>query len=179
DVAVAANGDIIVSDGPGGKNNARIAKFTREGKVITARGKRGSRPGEFRGNHSVAIALTGRVYIAARSNNPVEIFSPHRPVLTQWKQFGRPSGLFIDKHDVLYVSDSESNMAQNPGFRRGVRIGSVKDGKVTAFIPEPTPPKEGTGAAANTWGECVAVDDAGNVYVGMYDAGTVQRYVKM
>jgi len=69
-------------------------------------------------------------------------------------------------------------MAQNPGFKRGVRIGSVKDGKVTAFIPELTPPKEGTGAAANTWGECVAVDDAGNVYVGMYDAGTVQRYVK-
>ena len=178
DVAVAANGDIIVSDGHGGKTNARIAKFTSDGKFITAWGKRGSGPGEFGVNHSVAIDSTGRIYVADRSNNRVEIFSPDGAFLTEWKQFGRPSGLFIDKHDVLYVSDSESNMAQNPGFRRGVRIGSVKDGKVTAFIPEPTPPKEGTGAAANTWGECVAVDDAGNVYVGMYDAGTVQRYVK-
>jgi sugar lactone lactonase YvrE len=98
--------------------------------------------------------------------------------LAEWKQFGRPSGLFIDKNDTLYVTDSESNMAQNPGFKRGVRIGSVKDGKVAAFIPEPAPPKEGTGAASNTWGESVAADDAGNVFVGMYDAGTVTRYVK-
>ena len=54
----------------------------------------------------------------------------------------------------------------------------MKDGKVTAFIPDPAPAKEGTGAASNTWGECVAVDDAGDVLVGMYDGGTVQRYVK-
>jgi DNA-binding beta-propeller fold protein YncE len=179
DVAVAANGDIIVSDGHGGNTNARIAKFSGDGKFIAAWGKRGSGPGEFGVNHSLAIDSAGRIFVADRSNNRVEIFSPDGTFLTEWKQFGRPSGLFIDKHDVLYVSDSESNMAQNPGFRRGVRIGSVKDGKVTAFIPELTPPKEGTGAAANTWGECVAVDDAGNVYVGMYDAGTVQRYVKM
>ena len=84
----------------------------------------------------------------------------------------------FDRCGVKDCVDSESNMAQNPGFKRGVRIGSVKDGKVTAFIPEQAPPKEGTGAAANSWGECVAVDDAGNVYVGMYEAGTVERHVK-
>ena len=178
DVAVARNGDIIVSDGHGGNTNARIVKFTPDGKFIAAWGKRGSGPGEFGVNHSVAIDSAGRIYVADRSNNRIEIFSPDGAFVAEWKQFGRPSGLFIDKNDILYVSDSESNMAQNPGFKRGVRIGSVKDGKVTAFIPELTPPKEGTGAAANTWGECVAVDDAGNVYVGMYDAGTVQRYVK-
>jgi len=143
DVAVAANGDIIVSDGHGGKTNARIVKFTSDGKFITAWGKRGSGPGEFGVNHSVAIDSTGRIYVADRSNNRVEIFSPDGAFLTEWKQFGRPSGLFIDKHDELYVSDSESNMTQNPGFRRGVRIGSVKDGKVTAFIPELIPPKGG------------------------------------
>jgi DNA-binding beta-propeller fold protein YncE len=178
DVAVARNGDILVSDGHGGKTNARIVKFTSDGKFITAWGKRGSGPGEFGVNHSLAIDSAGRIFVADRSNNRVEIFSPDGAFLAEWTQFGRPSGLFIDKSDILYVSDSESNMAQNPGFKRGVRIGSVKDGKVTAFIPELAPPKEGTGAEANTWGECVAVDDAGNVYVGMYDAGTVQRYVK-
>src|SRR5579871_1971743 len=178
DVAVAANGEIIVSDGHGGNTNARIVKFTSGGKFITAWGRRGSGPGEFGVNHSLAIDSSGRIFVADRSNNRIEIFSPDGVFLAEWKQFGRPSGLFIDKNDILYVTDSESNMAQNPGFKRGVRIGSVKDGKVTAFIPELTPPKEGTGAAANTWGECVAVDDAGNVYVGMYDAGTVERYVK-
>ncbi|MBV9970152.1 MAG: hypothetical protein JO228_09225, partial [Xanthobacteraceae bacterium] len=106
------------------------------------------------------------------------IFSPDGAFLEEWKQFGRPSGLFIDKKDVIYVTDSESNTAQNPGFKRGIRIGSVKDGKVAAFIPDPDPPKEGTGAASNTWGESVAADAAGNVYLGAYDAGTVRRYVK-
>ncbi len=178
DVAVARNGDIIVSDGHGGKTNARIVKFTADGKFITAWGRRGAGPGEFGVNHSLAINSAGRVFVADRGNNRVEIFSPDGAFLAEWKQFGRPSGLFIDKNDVLYVSDSESNTAQNPGFKRGVRIGSVKDGKVTAFIPDPAPAKEGTGAASNTWGECVAVDDAGNVLVGMYDAGTVQRYVR-
>jgi 6-bladed beta-propeller len=178
DVAVAANGDIIVSDGHGGNTNARIVKFTSSGKFITAWGRRGSGPGEFGVNHSLAIDAAGRIFVADRSNNRIEIFSPDGVFLAEWKQFGRPSGLFIDKNDVLYVTDSESNMAQNPGFKRGVRIGSVKDGKVTAFIPELAPPKEGTGAASNSWGECVAADDAGNVFVGMYDAGTVARYVK-
>ncbi len=178
DVAVAANGDIIVSDGHGGNTNARIVKFTSGGKFITAWGRRGSGPGEFGVNHSLAIDSAGRIFVADRSNNRVEIFSPDGAFLAEWKQFGRPSGLFIDKNDILYVTDSESNMAQNPGFKRGVRIGSVKDGKVTAFIPEPTPAKEGTGAASNSWGESVAADGAGNVFVGMYDAGTVSRYVK-
>jgi hypothetical protein len=175
---VAANGDIIVSDGHGGNTNARIVKFTSAGKFVTAWGRRGSGPGEFGVNHSLAIDAAGRIFVADRSNNRIEIFSPDGVFLAEWKQFGRPSGLFIDKNDVLYVTDSESNMAQNPGFKRGVRIGSVKDGKVTAFIPELAPPKEGTGAASNSWGEAVAADDAGNVFVGMYDAGTVARYVK-
>jgi DNA-binding beta-propeller fold protein YncE len=178
DVAVATNGDIIVSDGHGGKTNARIAKFTSDGKFIMAWGKRGSGPGEFGVNHSLAIDSVGRIFVADRSNNRIEIFNPDGVFLGEWKQFGRPSGLFIDKNDLLYVTDSESNMAQNPGFKRGVRIGSVKDGKVTAFIPEPVPAKEGTGTESNSWGEAVAADDAGNVLVGMYDSGTVERYVK-
>ena len=178
DVAVAANGDIIVSDGHGGNTNARIVKFTSGGKFISAWGKRGDGPGEFGVNHSVAVDSSGRIFVADRGNNRVEIFSPDGAFQGEWKQFGRPSGLFIDKNDSLYVTDSESNMAQNPGFKRGVRIGSVKDGKVTAFIPDLEPAKEGTGAAANTWGESVAADDGGNVYVGRYDAGTVSRYVK-
>jgi DNA-binding beta-propeller fold protein YncE len=178
DVAVTANGVIIVSDGHGGNTNARIVKFTSAGKFVMAWGRRGAGPGEFGVNHSVAIDSAGRIFVADRGNNRVEIFSPDGAFLEEWKQFGRPSGLFIDKNDILYVTDSESNMAQNPGFKRGVRIGSVKDGKVTALIPDPEPAKEWTDAAANTWGESVAADDAGNVFVGMYDAGTVSRYVK-
>ena len=77
DVAVARNGDIIVSDGHGGKTNARIVKFTSDGKFIAAWGKRGSGPGEFGVNHSLAIDSAGRIYVADRGNNRVEIFGPN------------------------------------------------------------------------------------------------------
>ena len=105
DVAVAANGEIIVSDGHGGDTNARIVKFTSDGKFIAAWGKRGSGPGEFGVNHSLAIDSAGRIYVADRGNSRVEIFDPNGAYIGEWKQFGRPSGLFIDKNDILYVTD--------------------------------------------------------------------------
>ena len=59
--------------------------------------------------------------------------------LDPWTQFGRPSGIYIDKNDMLYVADSESeSVAKNhDGWKRGIRIGSASDGSVTAFIPDP------------------------------------------
>ncbi len=179
DVAVAPNGDIFVSDGHGGDTNARIVKFSKDGQFIKAWGKRGSGPGEFALNHSLAFDSAGRLFVADRSNNRIEIFDQDGNFLAEWKQFGRPSGIFIDRNDVLYATDSESNQAQNPGFKRGVRVGSAKNGEVTAFIPDPTPVREGTGPGTSTWGEAVAADDAGTVYVGTNDTKTVLRYVKM
>jgi hypothetical protein len=52
-----------------------------------------------------------------------------------WKLFGRPSSVYIDKNDTIYVADSQSDDKTNPDFKQGIRIGSVKDGKVLAFIP--------------------------------------------
>jgi sugar lactone lactonase YvrE len=178
DVAVAPNGDIFVSDGHGGNTNARIVKFSRDGKFIKAWGRRGAGPGEFALNHSLAFDSAGRLFVADRSNNRIEIFDQDGNFLGDWRQFGRPSGIYIDSNDILYATDSESNQAQNPGFRRGVRIGSVKDGKVTAFIPDPTPIREGTGPGNSSWGEGVTADAAGNVFVGMNDTRTVQKYAK-
>jgi DNA-binding beta-propeller fold protein YncE len=87
DVAAARNGDIIVSDGHGGDTNARIVKFTPDGKFIMAWGRRGSGPGEFGVNHSLAIDSAGRIYVADRSNNRVEIFDADGAFLGEWKQF--------------------------------------------------------------------------------------------
>src|SRR5262249_43459673 len=69
-----------------------------------------------------------------------------------------------------YVADSQSTPSNNPGFKQGIRIGSVKDGKVTAFIPEPS-----VEAGAP---EGIGVDDAGNVYAGWTAKMAVRRYVK-
>jgi sugar lactone lactonase YvrE len=178
DVAVAPNGDIFVSDGHGGNTNARIVKFSADGKFVKAFGRRGSGPGEFALNHSLAFDSAGRLFVADRANNRIEIFDQDGNFLAEWRQFGRPSGIYIDKSDMLYATDSESNETQNPGFRRGARIGSVKDGKVTAYIPDPTPIREGSGLGNSSWGEGIAADDAGNVFVGMNDTKTVEKYAK-
>jgi hypothetical protein len=118
------------------------------------------------------------VFVADRSNNRIEIFDQHGNFIAEWKQFGRPSGLFIDNNDIIYCTDSESSAAENPGFTRGITIGSAKDGKVTAFIPDSTSVGGSSGPSTRDWGEGVAVDDAGNIYVGMNGTKGVERYVK-
>lgn len=163
---VGRNGDIFVADGHTiGKGNARIVKFSKDGKFIKQWGEHGSGPGQFEIPHALAIDSKGRLFVADRGNSRIQIFDPDGKFLEEWKQFGRPSGLFIDKHDILYVADSQSQATDpngggyNPGFEQGIRIGSAKDGKVTAFIPIPPPPGVATNAP-----EGVAADQKGNVY---------------
>lgn len=155
DVAVAANGDIFVSDGHDQCKcpNQRIMKFSKDGKFIKAWGKRGSGPGEFGGLHGLALDSQGRLFIADRTNSRVHVYTPDGKFIASWEQFGRPSALVIDKDDNLYVSESQGELVPNPRVKRGIRIGSVKDGKVTAFIPDPRSTVQG-----------LAVDRQGNLY---------------
>jgi streptogramin lyase len=179
DVLIAPNGDIFVADGHGPGSNARIVKFSAEGKFIRSWGKQGSGPGEFNNPHSLAMDSTGRLFVADRGNSRIQIFDQNGNFLEQWRQFGRPSGVYIDRKDILYVADSESNTARNPGFRRGIRIGSAKDGKVTAFIPDPVlNPGQGLEPANGTAAEGVAADAAGNVYGAEVGPRNFKRYVQ-
>ena len=170
DVLVAPNGTIFVADGHGDKTNARIVKFASDGKFIKAWGKQGSGPGEFDVPHGLAMDSLGRLFVADRSNDRIQIFDQEGKFLADWRQFGRPSGIYIDKNDILYAADSQSGEKYNAPFRQGIRIGSVKDGKVTAFITEggPTP----------NMPEGVAADEEGNVFGGFTDKQTVKKFVK-
>ena len=96
-----------------------------------------------------------------------------------WTQFGRPSGLFIDRNDILYAADSESSNAgsmSNMGFSRGIRIGSVQDGLVTAFIPDP---EWLLGIRGTTAAEGVTADVLGNVYGAEVGPRMLRKHVKI
>jgi len=169
DVLTVPSGDIFVADGHGEKTNARIVKFSKEGKFIKTWGKHGSGPGEFDTPHRLALDAAGRLFVADRGNSRLQIFDQEGKYLAEWKQFGRPSGVFIDRNGTIYVADSQSSEKINPGFQQGIRIGDVKDGKVSAFIPETVD----VGSL-----EGVAVDAAGDVYAGYTGAQNLRRFVK-
>jgi len=159
----------------GGNTNARIVKFSPEGKFIKAWGAKGSAPGEFDVPHTLAMDSRGRLFVGDRQNNRIQIFDQDGNFLGQWFQFSRPSGVCIDKHDVIYVADSESEaVAKNhDGWKRGIRIGNVSDGAVVAFIPGPVEKATGTSAA-----EGVAADGAGNIYGAEVGPKRLMRYLK-
>ena len=170
DVLVAPNGDIFVADGHGEKTNARIVKFSKDGKFIKAWGKAGKGQGEFDVPHALAMDSSGRLFVGDRSNDRIQIFDQDGKILAEWRQFGRPSGLYIDRNDILYVADSQSGEKFNVPFRQGIRIGSVKDGKVTAFITEEEPKPN--------MPEGVAADKDGNVFGGFTNKQTLKKFVK-
>ncbi|MEP7309772.1 MAG: hypothetical protein ABJA98_30050 [Acidobacteriota bacterium] len=174
DVIVAGNGDIFVSQGHG-QGVSEILKFSKDGTLLKRWGKTGTGPGEFDQPHALAFDSKGRLFVGDRNNNRIQIFDRDGNFLEQWTQFSRPSGIYIDRRDRLYVADSESgSVARNhPGWKRGIRIGSARDGKVLEFIPDPNEAATGTSAA-----EGVAADEQGNVYGAEVGPRTLKRYVK-
>ena len=172
-VVVAPNGDIFVADGHGADTNGRIMKFSRDGKFIKSWGQKGTGRGEFGGMHAIAMDSKGRLFVGDRGNSRIQIFDQDGKFLDEWKQFGRPSGTFIDANDTLYVADSQSDAKVNPGFQKGIRIGSARDGIVQMLIPVPGPQEKPT-----TTTEGVAADARGNVYGAEANSNNLRKYTR-
>jgi len=100
-VAVAPNGDLYVTDGYG---NARVHQFTAEGKLIRSWGEPGIDPGQFNLPHDIWVTKDGKVMVADRENDRIQFFSLEGKYLDQWTHVQRPTGLFIDRDGLIYVS---------------------------------------------------------------------------
>jgi len=171
-VLIAPNGDIFVGDGHGGESNARIVKFSSDGAFIRTWGQKGAGPGEFADPHTLAMDSRGRLFVGDRGNERIQIFDQDGNFLEEWRQFGQPSGIYIDDNDILYVADSSSDNSDNtlrPDWNEGIRIGSVQDGKVIAFIDD-----------VDTDGsqEGVVADGSGIVYGSLTRGMGLRKYVK-
>ena len=201
DVITYPNGDILVAEGHGNAppSTARLIRFDKSGKFLREFGKMGTgTDGEFMQPHGLAFDSKGRLFVADRNNNRIQILDAETyKTLETWYQFSRLSGIFIDKNDVLYGADSESGSVNPPhgAWMRGMRVGSIKDGgKVTAFIPDPTSVGEtfsmvdgkavmkkadgSPGATGTLAAEGVAVDAAGNIYGAEVGPKAVKKYIK-
>ena len=157
DVALAPNGDLYVADGYG---NARVHRFTADGKLLHswgAPGKTGS--GEFHIPHGVWVHTDGRVFVADRENDRVQVFDLDGEYLDQWTGFRRPCDFYIDSDEAVYIPELDAFM-------------SIVDiqGNILARWEAPTPGPEGTG------GHAVWVDSRGDLYVNRNLEG--QRLVK-
>jgi streptogramin lyase len=174
DVVVAPNGDIFVADGHGGDSNARIVKFSRDGKFLKTWGRKGTGPGDFDIPHALAFDSQGRLFVGDRGNSRIQIFNQEGTFLAEWRQFGRPSGIFIDRNDIIYVTDSESNPNRNPEYQRGLRVGSAKDGSVSAFVPIVSENPNATAGGP----EGIAADASGNIYGAETGGRDIKKYSK-
>jgi len=171
------NGDVYVAESHTDVTDpnliGRISVFDKNGKFLRTIGKTGTGPGEFRTPHALEFDSMGRLLVADRHNHRIQILTKDGRFVREYDDFGRSSGLAIDRNDMIYTADSESTERVHPGWQRGIRIGSLKDGKVTTFIP---PHK--TDAPDGAMGEGIAIDAAGNIYTAEANLRGVTKYVK-
>jgi sugar lactone lactonase YvrE len=184
DVITAPDGSIFVAEAHNAQfinertpaAQGRISKFAPDGTFLMSFGDWGYEPGEFRGPHALAMDTQGRLFVSDRGNNRIQIFDQEGNLLDIWKQFSRISGLVIDSNDILYAIDSESDPNYNPGWRKGIRIGSARTGEVWYFIPEHVSDRPSGMGGFGAIGEGITVDADGNLYVG--EVGPIQGLTK-
>ena len=191
--SVTPDGNIVIADGHWPRpSNAqqdgdRLVVVTPEGDFIKSVGKLGAGQGEFMGPHALAYDANGRLFVADRSNNRVQILDEDLNFLDDWRHFGRPSGITILEDGTMVVADSESggelagpsvapeggpgSTARNPGFQVGIRVGRV-NGSLQFFIPGTRP-------------EGMAADNLGNIFAGLTggcdvspSGGCLQKWVR-
>lgn len=172
DVVVAPDGTIFITEGHI-KNgpHSRLSKFAPDGTLIERFGSTGQGHLELSAPHAIAIDTEGRLFIADRDNNRLMIWDQNGGYIDQWQQFGRPSGVYIDHTDTLYVADSESWGPDNPGWKKGIRVGSAKTGQVHYFLEDIE-----SMDFAHSGAEGVGVDTFGNIYGGVVRRQMLERH---
>jgi hypothetical protein len=102
DAATALNGDIFVADGYA---NSTVHRFSADGVWQQTWGMPGSGPGTFTTPHAVRVHPDGRILVADRENDRVQIFARDGEYLTEWRDFYHPMDLFIDALGRVFVTD--------------------------------------------------------------------------
>jgi DNA-binding beta-propeller fold protein YncE len=157
------NGDFYVSDGYG---NARVHKYTPDGKLLFSWGESGTDPGEFNIVHNIATDKDGWVYVADRENHRIQVFDPNGKFETQWVNMARPCGLYLDQPSGLaYIGELGAAIGPNAeGRKLGPRVSIYNtQGQLLARLGD-----EGEGESPGRFiaPHGVCIDSRGDIYVG-------------
>jgi DNA-binding beta-propeller fold protein YncE len=102
-IAIASSGDIFIADGYA---NARVHRFSSDGKHMLSWGGPGGETGEFRVPHGIWIDKKGRVLVADRENDRVQIFTQEGKHITTWSpEMIGPALFYIDNEDTVYIPE--------------------------------------------------------------------------
>ena len=102
-IAVAASGDIYIADGYA---NARVHRFSAEGALKQSWGEPGSGPGQFMLPHGACVTADGRLLIADRENDRIQVFSQGGRFLAEWPtRLIGPAVVWEDSDGDCYVAE--------------------------------------------------------------------------
>ncbi len=108
DVAVARDGTIYVADGYGG---SVVHRFDANGKLLGSWGEPGDGPGQFTTPHAVWVMADGRVAVADRENNRVQLFSAEGAFESEWRDQYHPMDIW-GAGDAIYVTDQTPRLSR-------------------------------------------------------------------
>ncbi len=162
--ALSPQGDIYVSDGYG---NARVHKYSPDGKLLFSWGEPGTDPGQFNIVHNICADDDGWVYVADRENHRVQVFDKNGKYETQWNNLHRPCGLFMQrgKDPLCFIGELGPDMPVNRNVPNlGPRISiCTHQGKVLARLGDP---RAGEAPDQFVAPHGLAIDSRGSIYVG-------------
>jgi DNA-binding beta-propeller fold protein YncE len=130
-LAIAPSGELFVSDGYG---NARVHKFTPDGRLLKSWGEPGAGPGQFHLPHGIAVGQAGIVFVADRENSRIQLFSSEGEYLDQWTDVARPCQVFTDPEGTVYVAELGFRVAMWPGSHAPKP--DAPGGRISVFSPE-------------------------------------------
>lgn len=172
DVAFGPSDEIFVSDGYG---NARVHRFSKDGRLRESRGERGAGPGQYNLPHGIFVDKEGRWYVADRENSRVQVFNPDGEYLREWVDVRRPTCISMDQEGTVYVTE----LGFLVGLFPGMSFPNVRDPlpRLTIRSPEGEILAQWEGVDGCAPGNffaphSVAIDSRGDLYVGEVAATT-------
>ncbi len=153
--------ELYISDGYG---NAKVHKFSADGKHLFSWGEYGTEPGQFNLVHIICTDSSGKVYVADRENHRIQVFDDQGNYLEQWNNLHRPCALHIEG-ELVYIGQLPTHLEVNADYPNIGACVSIHDltGRCLTKLGDAYPGEE-PGQFIAPHG--LTVDSHGDIYIG-------------